>query len=118
MTSIAIIIGGIPTNYKYVSSFGVTMPVITRSKSRLLQRECSEVSQVCLTCSPLPVINPIHSNNPSTMYMSRSSSSCTTNDNSPSQLIHTSPAFIDASFLNGNTTVVNDSTNFKFENLE
>ncbi len=118
LTSIAIIIGGIPTNYKYVSSFGVTMPVITRSKSRLLQRECSEVSQVCLTCSPLPVFNPIHSNNPSTMYTSRSSSSCTTNDNSPSQLIHTSPVFIDASFLNRNTPVVTDSTNLKFENLK
>jgi hypothetical protein len=40
-------------NYKYVNSFGLVMPVTTRSQARLLFNACNENHQVCMECSPV-----------------------------------------------------------------
>ena len=43
----------IPQNYKYVNSFGLVMPVTTRSQARLLFNACNDNHQVCMECSPV-----------------------------------------------------------------
>lgn len=40
-------------NYKHVNSFGLVMPVTTRSQARLLFNACNENHQVCMECSPV-----------------------------------------------------------------
>jgi hypothetical protein len=70
LTIIIFNINGLTMDYKYVDSFGFIMPVTTRSKYRQLQGSCNEQSQVCLSCSPVPISES--SAGPLTKYMSRS----------------------------------------------
>jgi hypothetical protein len=79
LTLTVIILCGITTDYKYDNSVYTSMPVTTRSKSRLLQSSCHEPSQVCLTCSPMPstTIPIIYNSSPQNLSQFQESSTVT-----------------------------------------
>jgi hypothetical protein len=77
LTLTVIILCGSTTDYKYDNLVYTSMPVTTHSKSHLLQSNCHEPSQVCLTCSPMPSTMISIINNPSPQNLSRFQDSST-----------------------------------------
>ena len=116
VTIIALSCCGITVDYKYVNSNSVTMPVTTRSKTRLLNHSCNERPQVCLACSPVSFKDSSITLLPSEIA---SSSNAKMNPSTiSSNLISEQSLTSTTSITLNSSSLVCDSSSFKFRNLE